>query len=60
MEGGEIKQAWGYEQILVTGQTFEQLVNAHMESMTSADPMNYPASFGSQQIDIIPLELPNM
>ena len=53
MEGGEIKQAGGYEQILVTGQTFEQLVNAHMEAMTSTDPMNYPASFGSQQTDII-------
>ena len=55
MEGGEIKRAWGYEQILVTGQTFQQLVNAHMEAMTYADPMNYPASFGSQQTNIIPL-----
>ena len=55
MDGAEIKQARGYEKILVTGQTFERLVNAHMEAMTSTDPMNYPASFGSQQIDIIPL-----
>ena len=31
-----------------------------MEAMTSTDPMNYPASFGSQQTDIIPLELPKM
>ena len=53
MEGGEIKQAGEYEQILVTGQTFEQLVNAHMEAMTSADPINYPASVGSQWSDII-------
>ena len=60
MEGGETKQARGYEKILVTRQTFEQLVNAHMEAMTYADPMNYPASFGSQQTDIIPLELPKM
>ena len=55
MEGGEIKQVGGYYQILVIGQTFEQPVNAHMEAMTSADPMNYPASLGSQQTDIIPL-----
>ena len=31
-----------------------------MEAMTSTDPMNYPASFGSQQTDIIPLELLKM
>ena len=31
-----------------------------MEAMTSADPMNYPASFGSQKTEIIPLELPKM
>lgn len=58
MEGGEIKQAGSYEKILTAGQTFEQLVNAHKEAMTSADPMNYPASVGSQQTDISPLELP--
>lgn len=60
MEGGEIKQAGGYEQILVAGQTFEQLVNAHKEAMNSADPINYPASVGSQRTDLSPLELPRM
>jgi ABC-type multidrug transport system fused ATPase/permease subunit len=58
MEGGEIKQAESYEQILTAGQTFEQLVNAHKEAMTYTDQMNYPASVGSQRTDISPLELP--
>ena len=31
-----------------------------MEAMNFVDPMNYPASVGSQQTDIIPLKLLNM
>ncbi|GLJ30778.1 hypothetical protein SUGI_0610560 [Cryptomeria japonica] len=46
MEGGEIKQAGSYHQILAAGETFEQLVNAHKEAMvsTSNAPMNNQAS----------------
>ena len=42
MEGGEIEQARSYNQILVVGETFEQLVNGHKQAMvsTSNDLMN--------------------
>lgn len=34
MEGGKVTQSGGYEDLLITGTAFEQLVNAHREATT--------------------------
>lgn len=40
MEGGEITCSGSYKELLSTGTTFEQLVNAHKEAITTLEPTN--------------------
>eukprot|EP01018_Ginkgo_biloba_P002830 Gb_14727 [translate_table: standard] len=61
LEGGEVKQAGSYEQLLATGLIFKQLVNAHKEAMISVDPTNDPRSPIETQVpDIKQIELPRL
>lgn len=41
MEDGEITYSSSYQELLTTGSTFEQLVNAHREAITTLEPANY-------------------
>ncbi|XP_052182726.1 ABC transporter C family member 8 isoform X2 [Diospyros lotus] len=40
VEGGEIIQSGSYQELLMTGTAFEQLVNAHRSAVTTLDPKN--------------------
>lgn len=40
MEGGQITQSGSYEELLEAGTAFEQLVNAHKDSITTLGPSN--------------------
>ncbi|XP_031092153.1 LOW QUALITY PROTEIN: ABC transporter C family member 8-like [Ipomoea triloba] len=39
MEGGEITQSGSYNELLMTGMAFEQLLNAHKKAVNSFDPV---------------------
>ncbi|XP_031385823.1 ABC transporter C family member 8 [Punica granatum] len=40
MEGGEITHSGSYQELFTAGTTFEQLVNAHKEAITTLEPAN--------------------
>ncbi|KAJ4831189.1 ATP-binding cassette sub- C member 8 [Turnera subulata] len=40
MQGGNITQSGNYQELLMAGTAFEQLVNAHKDAMTVLDPAN--------------------
>ncbi|KAK4754038.1 hypothetical protein SAY87_002142 [Trapa incisa] len=40
MEGGEITYSGSYQELLTRGATFEQLVNAHKEAISTLEPAN--------------------
>lgn len=40
MDGGQITQSESYEELLMAGTTFKQLVNAHRDSITALGSLN--------------------
>lgn len=41
MQGGQITQSGSYNELLMTGMAFEQLVNAHRDAVAGLDPLTY-------------------
>ena len=53
MEGGQITQSGSYEELLRAGTAFEQLVNAHRDSITVLGPSNDENQEESQKLDMV-------
>ena len=53
MEGGQITQSGSYEELLTAGTAFEQLVNAHRDSITVLGPSNDENQEESQKLDMV-------
>ncbi|MBA0812241.1 hypothetical protein Gohar_026226, partial [Gossypium harknessii] len=49
MEGGQITQSGSYEELLMAGTAFEQLVNAHRDSITALGTLNGDGGGESQE-----------
>ncbi|XP_050231387.1 ABC transporter C family member 8 isoform X2 [Mercurialis annua] len=60
MEGGIITQLGSYEELLTAGTAFEQLVNAHKDSMTGSGPSSDQPQEDSYTEDIIRQEVYNV
>lgn len=41
MQGGQITQSGSYNELLMSGMAFEQLVNAHRDAVAGLDPLTY-------------------
>uniref|UniRef100_A0A2N9GFL3 ABC-type xenobiotic transporter n=1 Tax=Fagus sylvatica TaxID=28930 RepID=A0A2N9GFL3_FAGSY len=53
MEGGQITQSGSYVELLTAGTAFEQLVNAHRDSITVLGPSNDENQEESQKLDMV-------
>ncbi|KAH0736468.1 hypothetical protein KY285_012175 [Solanum tuberosum] len=54
MEGGQITQSGSYNELLMSGMAFEQLVNAHRDAVAGLDPRTYKdESHELEETDII-------
>ncbi|PQM33368.1 ABC transporter C family member 8 [Prunus yedoensis var. nudiflora] len=53
MEGGKVTQSGSYESLLTAGTAFEQLVNAHKDSVTTLGPSNYQSQGESEKGDMV-------
>lgn len=53
MDGGRMTQSGSYKDLLTEGTTFEQLVNAHRDAITTLDPSNYQTQKESEKEDMI-------
>lgn len=53
MEGGQITQSGSYEELLMAGTAFEQLVNAHRDAMTVLNPSADTSQRESQKVDTV-------
>ncbi|GLU14361.1 hypothetical protein SLE2022_309370 [Rubroshorea leprosula] len=51
MEDGQITQSGSYEDLLMAGTAFEQLVNAHRDAVTSLSPLNNESQGEFPKID---------
>ena len=53
MEDGKITESGGYEELLKAGTTFEQLVNAHKDAITTLGPLNDEGQRESHMVDVV-------
>ncbi|KAM2061299.1 ABC transporter C family member 8-like [Malus sylvestris] len=53
MEGGQVTQSGSYESLLTAGTAFEQLVNAHRDTVTTLGPSNNQSQGESEKGDIV-------
>ncbi|KAJ9190310.1 hypothetical protein P3X46_001526 [Hevea brasiliensis] len=53
MEGGQITQSGSYEQLLKAGTAFEQLVNAHKDSITVLESSNDQSQGQALKVDMV-------
>ncbi|PON96125.1 ATP-binding cassette containing protein [Trema orientale] len=56
MENGMITQSGSYEELLKAGTTFQQLVNAHKDAITTLGPLNDEGQGEPQVVDVIQTE----
>ncbi|KAL5579421.1 hypothetical protein UlMin_011863 [Ulmus minor] len=59
MKGGHITQSGSYEELLKAGTAFEQLVNAHKDSITTLGPSSYERQGESRKEDVVRIEEKN-
>ncbi|KAM7254412.1 hypothetical protein ACFE04_003792 [Oxalis oulophora] len=59
MDGGRVTQSGSYEELLMAGTAFEQLVNAHKDSVTMLTPSNNDTQRESQNPDKVSTEKAN-
>ncbi|XAR49952.1 Xenobiotic-transporting ATPase [Bertholletia excelsa] len=52
MEGGKVTQSGSYQELLMAGTAFEQLVNAHRNAVTGADPKTNENGSESEEIKL--------
>ncbi|KAJ9179309.1 hypothetical protein P3X46_011116 [Hevea brasiliensis] len=60
MDGGQITQSGSYEQLLMAGTAFEQLMNAHKDSITALGASNYQSQGKSLTVDTVRPDESNM
>ncbi|KAB5563885.1 hypothetical protein DKX38_003939 [Salix brachista] len=53
MESGKITQSGSYEELLIAGTAFEQLINAHKDSITLSGPLNNENQGESLKVDMV-------
>ncbi|KAH8514551.1 hypothetical protein Peur_058121 [Populus x canadensis] len=53
MEGGKITQSGSYEELLMAGTAFEQLINAHKDAMTLLGPLSNENQGESVKVDMV-------
>lgn len=53
MEGGKITQSGSYEELLMAGTAFEQLINAHKDAMTLLGPLSNENQGESLKVDMV-------
>ncbi|KAK9281825.1 hypothetical protein L1049_004731 [Liquidambar formosana] len=51
MEGGQVTQSGSYDELLMAGMAFEQLVNAHKNVITALGPSDHESQGESQKVD---------
>ncbi|XWS18872.1 hypothetical protein CRYUN_Cryun32bG0082200 [Craigia yunnanensis] len=59
MEGGKITQSGSYEELLMAGTAFEQLVNAHRDAITVLGSLNSESRGESQGLAVVGPEISN-
>ncbi|KDO65314.1 hypothetical protein CISIN_1g000481mg [Citrus sinensis] len=51
LEGGQITQSGNYQELLLAGTAFEQLVNAHRDAITGLGPLDNAGQGGAEKVE---------